>query len=103
MSAKALTSEQKEGLKVMGQRLGPVPDWLRERHKQLVGTKKAVRAALGQAGPATVPQLAEATGVDAQKVFWTIAAMRKFGQVREAGEDGDYPLYELVEAERQSY
>jgi hypothetical protein len=102
MSAKAFTNEQKESLKLMGQRLGPVHDWLRVHHRQIVQTNKAVRATLDRAGPATVPQVAEATGLDTQKVFWTIAAMRKYGQVREAGENGDYPLYELVEVEEQS-
>lgn len=102
MSVKVLTNEQKESLKLMGQRLGPVPDWLRLHHKEIIQTNKAVRAELERIGPATVPQVAEATGLAPQKVFWTIAAMRKYGQVREAGENGDYPLYELVEVEEQS-
>lgn len=102
MAATTLTAEQKQALALMRQRLGPVPDWLREHHKQLVQTRKAVRDALAQEGQATVPQIAEATGLERRKVFGMLAAMRRFGQVREVGEQDDYPLYALVEPDNVS-
>jgi len=30
------------------------------------------------------------------EVLWHVTGMRKYGQVTEAGEDGDYPLYAPV-------
>ncbi len=58
-------------------------------------TKKIVRDALGN-GPATVPELAQATGLATQAVLWQVTALKKYGEVREAEADGDYPRYQLV-------
>lgn len=45
---------------------------------------------------ATVPQLAERVGVAAHEVLWHVTGMRKYGEVRELGEDGENPLYALI-------
>jgi hypothetical protein len=47
--------------------------------------------------PRTVPEVAAATGIQADKVLWFLAAMRKYGLVVEAGMCGDYPLYKKAE------
>jgi hypothetical protein len=47
--------------------------------------------------PRTVPEVAEATGIPADKVLWFLSAMRKYGIVVEAGMCGDYPLYKKAE------
>lgn len=61
--------------------------------------RKTVESALKD-GPATVPQLARATGLPAHEVLWHLAGMRKYGAARETDQDGDYPRYERVAASR---
>ena len=46
-------------------------------------------------GPATVPSLAQATGLPTQTVFWQLTALKKYGQVVEGEQDGDYFQYRL--------
>ncbi|EPR41958.1 hypothetical protein dsx2_2962 [Desulfovibrio sp. X2] len=55
---------------------------------------RAVKKALGK-GPATVPEVAEATGMGTASVLWYLAALKKYGEVVEAGKQGDYFAYGL--------
>ncbi len=64
----------------------------REQHK----TRKHIKDRLRE-GPATVPELARATGVDAATVLQHISSMRKYGTVIEDEADGSYFRYRLVE------
>ena len=69
--------------------------------QELLKSQQTVRKALMKAlagGPRTVPQLAEAVGLPAHEVLWHIAAMKKYGQVAEAGmdEEAEYYLYCLT-------
>ena len=50
-------------------------------------------------GPATPPQVARDTGLPPKQTMWYLAAMRKYGQVAEAGKDGDFFNYQLVSEE----
>jgi predicted transcriptional regulator len=80
---------------------------LREQHRDsvsksqaLLKEQQAVRRSLQralQAGPQTIPQLAEATGFPAHQVLWYVTALKKYGQVEEVGIDEDevYYLYRL--------
>ena len=81
---------------------------LREQHRESVKaaqvmlkeqqtTRKAISRAI-QGGPKSVPQIAEATGIPAHEVLWYVAAMKKYGQIKEEGldEDYEYYLYSLV-------
>ncbi len=95
MAAPKLTPGQKEKLKVMRERLGPAQPELREHVKRHNRVRKAVRAALAD-GPRTVPQIAESAGIRPADALWHVTAMKKYGAVREAGQDGDYVLYELI-------
>ena len=56
---------------------------------------KALRAAFDE-GPATVPELAERTGLDSQDLFWHLNALRKYGEVEILEPDGDYLRYRKV-------
>ena len=47
--------------------------------------------------PCTIPEVAQATGIPAEKVLWFVAAMKKYGLVEETGMCGDYPLYKKAE------
>jgi hypothetical protein len=48
-----------------------------------------------KAGPKTVPQLAAACGIEGRVAMWNLMAMRRYGEVIETGEQGDYLLYTL--------
>jgi len=82
-----LRSEHRDRVKGMQARL---------KEQQL--TRKALRRAL-QGEPRTVPALAAELGVPEHDVLWHIAAMKKYGDVVEAGldEDWEYYLYTLPE------
>jgi predicted Rossmann fold nucleotide-binding protein DprA/Smf involved in DNA uptake len=71
-----------------------------ERAQALLKEQKRMQkdlCALLREKPRTVPEVAEATGIPADKVLWFLAAMRKYGIVTEAGMCGDYPLYAEAE------
>jgi biotin operon repressor len=67
---------------------------LLERVRVRNHVKAAVRRALAD-GPATPPQVAEATGISAREAFWTLMALRRYGVVIEDGELDGYVLYAL--------
>lgn len=85
-------------LDLFKQRQGPASETLLAYVKATTKRKAAVRKAL-QAGPLTVPQVAEVTGLEPHDVLWTLTAMRKYGQAVEEGVEGDYPRYALPERE----
>lgn len=59
--------------------------------------QKAIREFLEKAS-ATVPKIAEGTGIPAHEVLWFIATMKKYGQVVEDGPDGNFYRYAVVTA-----
>jgi hypothetical protein len=82
---------------VLRERLGGVSEQKKARTKDQRETMKAIQTAL-KAGPRTVPEISAETKIPSQKVLWYLMAMRKYGQVAEAGQAGDYYRYELKEA-----
>lgn len=85
-------------LDIFKERKGPASDELKASVKTFNKRKAAIKKALKD-GPKTVPELAEATELDAADVLWTITGMRKYGFAVEGGVDGDYPQYALPEKE----
>lgn len=81
---KALRAERHEWITAASARV-------REDAKAL----KAVRARLGE-GAATVPEVAQATGLPPDRALWLMATLRKFGEVLEAEKDGTYYRYALA-------
>lgn len=55
----------------------------------------AIRDALSQ-NDLTAPEIAKATGFQADTVFWHINALRKYGEVEIAGEADSYLRYRRV-------
>jgi hypothetical protein len=96
-----VSKEQREALKATLRKLrdarGAAVDDITRRNKERQAARKKVRAALA-GGTATVPAITAASGLSSQDVLWHVAAMRKYGDVVEAGTDGDYPTYALVAA-----
>ena len=98
----------KEEAKKRTEMLAALRNQHRDRVKQtqaLLKEQQTIRKALSramQAGPRTVPQLAEATGLPAHEVLWHVTAMKKYGLVAEAGlnEDYEYYLYGLAKKAR---
>ncbi len=95
---KTLTAEQKKALGEFRQRQGGIDEAKLKRHKDLLATRKSIVKRL-QTQPATVPGLAADLNMAAQEVLWHLAAMRKYGVVREMGEADSYVRYGLVPAE----
>ena len=79
---------------------------LRETRKQMIKgaaarmkkQKKAIKAIREQLAdkPGTVPEIAEATGIESSEVMWYLAALKNYGQVLEGEKDGSYFRYQLT-------
>jgi DprA winged helix domain len=95
-----LTETHREALKLFRERHGGVAESLKKYAADFRRERKRITEAL-QAAPATVPELARRTGLAADRVLWHVAGMRKYGAAREAGPDGDYVKYELLEQSRE--
>jgi hypothetical protein len=84
---------------------------LREDHKDsvartqtLLKEQKAIRGQICHAmrdGPKTVPEVAESTGLAADRVLWHITAMKKYDLVTEGDMCGEYYTYELVQESKK--
>ena len=84
---------------------------LREGHKDTVAgaqallkEQKAIRRQICQAmrdAPKTVPEVAEATGIPANRVLWHITAMKKYDLAVETDMCGEYYLYQLVKENKK--
>lgn len=81
---KALRAERKEAVDRAAA--------LAKEHRKAI---KAVRERLAESA-ATVPEIAQATGLPQDRTLWLVASMRKFGQVVEAEKDGDFYRYALA-------
>ena len=45
----------------------------------------------------TVPEIAEAVGLETHVVLWNLTVLKKYGSVSEAGMSGEYFLYTIAE------
>jgi len=80
---------------------------LREQHEATVARTRTLlksnqedRRAITRAmhdGADTVPEIAAASGVPADRVLWHITAMRKYDLVTEIGKSGEYYRYAMVQ------
>lgn len=78
------------------ERLGGASTALQQMVKEQARVRRAIRTGL-EAGPRTVPALAAESQLDPGVVLWQLMAMRRYGQVVEAGIEGRYPTYALKE------
>ena len=101
MALKKLTTEQKDAMKLFRERRGGVNRAQQQANRANDKAAVAICSHL-EKGPITVPELAAATSIAPSRVLWHIAAMRKYGRVREAGTDGDYVQYELAPEEEDA-
>jgi hypothetical protein len=98
MAMKILTAQQKQALATMRERMGGISEKKKQHAKKLKAARKAIVQMLTEKA-ATVPEIATALNIPSDEALWHITGMRKYGQVVEAGEAGDYFLYALVVSE----
>lgn len=87
------TREQRP-IEVLRARHGGMSKALKEYFNERQRVKKAIRAALSE-GPRTVPEVARACAIPPPAAMWHVMAMRRYGEIIDAGERGDYVLYAL--------
>ena len=46
--------------------------------------------------PQTIPELAETTGIESDKLLWYVSGMRKYGEIEEGEETEGYFKYAMV-------
>jgi DNA-binding transcriptional ArsR family regulator len=95
MATKPLTNEQKEALKVLRAISAGASEVKRKEHVQMRATRKTIKELLAQQ-PATIAELSQALKLPRDQVFWHVMALRKYGLVRDEGEDGEYLRYALI-------
>ena len=81
-------------VRILAQRCGGISDTLKHQMQRHRAQMKALRAALAD-GPKTVADIAEALGVDPREALWVLMALRKYGDVVTADQQGDRYLYTL--------
>ncbi len=81
-------------IEVLRTRHGGLSKELREYFTERQRVKKAIATALA-GGPRSVPELAQACGIAPPQAMWHVMAMRRYGEIVEAGERDDYVLYRL--------
>jgi len=89
----------KRPIEILRDRQGGMSKELKEYFNEQQRVFKAIKAAL-KAGPKTVPQLAAECKLESPKTMWHVMALRRDGDVVEAGEQGHYLLYGLKGAEQ---
>jgi hypothetical protein len=85
----------RSALAVLREKRGGVPQALLDAVKEQQRIRRLLKAALGE-GPRTVPDLSAACALPSHAVLWHLMAMRRYGEVVEAGESERYPLYALT-------
>ena len=73
--------------------------WITNASKIVKEQKKILKAIKEYLGnqPATVPEIANATGISPDKILWYLATLKKYGDIIEGEKDGGYFRYILVE------
>ena len=91
--------EWRDKLRLFRERMGGLTDARKNYMKVDRDTRKALADAL-KTGPKTVPDLSRQLSLPSEKTMWYVMAMKRYGEVVEAGRAGDYYRYALKEVER---
>ena len=89
----------REALRVFRERMGGLTDAKKSYLKSDREARKALREAL-RFGPKTIPELTQQLNLPGEKVTWYVMALKRYGEIVEAGQAGDYFRYALKESER---
>jgi len=93
-------SRQKRTARVLRERLGKVSSEIVAENQARNQIRKKIVEALGR-GPQTVPEIAATTGLPSHEVLWHLMAMKKYGDVVEGEESGDYYQYALKQKQEK--
>ncbi|MFZ7125359.1 MAG: hypothetical protein ACOWWM_04295 [Desulfobacterales bacterium] len=94
-------SSGKEALKALREERKAWIQQARSKVKAQGRAIQAIRKALAQDSK-TVPEIAAATGTPTGETLWYIAALKKYGIVKEVEKDGSYFKYGLTGEEKTS-
>jgi predicted transcriptional regulator len=86
---------------LLRKRLGNAPAEIVERSKEQTRIRRTIVEVLQQ-GPSTVPEVAQASGLPSHEVLWHLMAMKKYGEVVEGDQRGDYYEYALAQKQEQT-
>ena len=89
----------REGLRVFRERMGGLTDAKKSYLKSDREARKAMREAL-RFGPKTIPELTQQLNLPGEKVTWYVMGLKRYGEIVEAGQAGDYFRYAMKESER---
>lgn len=87
---------KKEALKKLRELRKEIIERATTRMKEQKKITDAIRAELLK-GDKTVPELSAATGIPSASVMWTVATLKKYGQVTEGDATASYFRYRLAE------
>jgi predicted transcriptional regulator len=86
---------QKADLKQLRQEHAETVAITQQMLKEQQSIRKQINAELSEQAR-TVPDLAQAIDLPADRVLWHLMAMKKYGLVQESDMDGQYYLYQTV-------
>ena len=89
----------REALRVFRERMGGLTDAKKSYLKSDREARKAMREAL-RFGPKTIPELTQQLNLPGEKVTWYVMGLKRYGEIVEAGQAGEYFRYALKESER---
>jgi predicted ArsR family transcriptional regulator len=90
-----LKTRNREALKALREQRPVETEAAQARLKEQVNIQREIVRVLKE-GPMTAPALAEAIGYPTNTVFWHLIALKKYGDVVEAAQEGDYFQYRLT-------
>ena len=94
MTTAPVAAKPRSSLQALRESRGGVSADLKAWLKEQQDVRRRLRTALA-AGPRTVPDLAGECGLESGRVLWHLMAMRRYGEITEAGERDRYLLYTL--------
>ncbi len=98
-SSKKSSKDSKEKLKALREERSAIIDRNKEILKKQNSETGLIKKSLKE-GSKTIPELATATGLKSDQVLYYVSAMKKYGEIEDAGHAGDYLKYSLIEKKK---
>ena len=75
-------------------------EWIQKASAIMKSQKKKLKSINEhlEKGPATIPEIAETSGLPPHEVLWFMAALKKYGKIVESEKDGGYFRYALTDS-----
>jgi predicted transcriptional regulator len=98
-SSEKSSNDSKEKLKALREERSGIIDRNKEILKKQNSETGLIKKGLKE-GTMTIPELARKTGLKSDLILYYLSAMKKFGEVAEAGHSEGYFKYSLVEKKK---